>query len=431
MGNSNLCNKEDVMYALIDCNNFFVSCERVFRPDLEGRPVVVLSNNDGCVIARSNEVKSLGVPMGAPAYKYRSLFAKHNVVQFSSNYALYGDMSNRVMQLLGEYTDRMEIYSIDEAFLDFHGIPYDDLYKIGSEIKSRVERATGIPISIGFAKTKTLSKLANRIAKKYAQRTGGVYLIETDSQREKALSWLEIGDVWGIGSRLSKRLESLGVYSALEFSKIDSGVVKRYFSVVEMRLQQELRGVPALRLSEVAPRKSISVTRTFDTACNNKDVLRDRCGTYVSIAAEKLRQQNSCCTSLVLFLHTNSYATSQAQHRESISITLPFSTNSSLELIHFVLSGLDRIYKEGYLYRRAGVILLGIEPSEDKQLNLFYERDLKHVDLMHTIDKLNSTFGSQKVRLGVQSPGTIWKMRQEYRSPCYTTRLSDLITINV
>ena len=213
MGNSNLCNKEDVMYALIDCNNFFVSCERVFRPDLEGRPVVVLSNNDGCVIARSNEVKSLGVPMGAPAYKYRSLFAKHNVVQFSSNYALYGDMSNRVMQLLGEYTDRMEIYSIDEAFLDFHGIPYDDLYKIGSEIKSRVERATGIPISIGFAKTKTLSKLANRIAKKYAQRTGGVYLIETDSQREKALSWLEIGDVWGIGSRLSKRLESLGVRS--------------------------------------------------------------------------------------------------------------------------------------------------------------------------------------------------------------------------
>lgn len=252
------------MFALIDCNNFYASCERVFRPDLIGKPVVVLSNNDGCVIARSNEAKAVGVPMGAPAFEYEELFQKHKVQVFSANFALYGDMSNRVMDLLGEYTPEMEIYSIDEAFLKFEGFTFFNLQAYGLEMQKRVTKCTGIPISVGIAPTKSLAKIANKIAKKFTQQTQGVHAITDKDKLIKALKWTKIEDVWGIGRQHAKRLQAIGVTNAFEFTQLDKDWVQKNMAIVGLRLHQDLNGIPTLDLEETQPKKNIATTRSLD-----------------------------------------------------------------------------------------------------------------------------------------------------------------------
>ena len=418
------------MYALIDCNNFYASCERVFRPDLNGKPIVVLSNNDGCVIARSNEAKDVGIPMGAPAFKFDDLFKQYDVTVFSANFALYGDMSMRVMNIISAYCPDVEIYSIDEAFLDFSDFDKFDLQKYGEDIVCKVLKSTGIPISIGFATTKALSKLANRIAKKYPKETKSVYIIDNDEKRIKALKWLKVEDVWGIGRRHSKRLNNLNIKTAFQFTQLSDEFVKKRMSVVELRLKQELEGNSILKLERKKDKKNISTTRSFEKMHTTLDELKERVATFSVSCAEKLRKQKSCCNSLMVFLHTNGFRKDLPQYSRNIVVKLPFPTNSNMEITEFAIQGLEKIFKEGFFYKKAGVIIMEFCPENEVQQTLFEHSNPKHLVLMKVIDKLNSSIGQQKVKLAIQDKDRVWKMKQEKLSPRYTTKLNEIITIN-
>ncbi|MDT8412906.1 MAG: Y-family DNA polymerase [Vicingaceae bacterium] len=419
------------MFALIDCNNFYASCERVFRPDLVGKPIVVLSNNDGCVIARSNEAKALNIPMGAPAFKFKEVFANNNVKVFSSNYALYGDMSNRVMNLLREFTPDIEIYSIDEAFLKFIGFQFYDLQQYGEHIKHTIYKGTGIPISVGFAPTKALSKVANRIAKKYPNQTKGVYIIDSDEKRIKALKWLKIEDVWGIGRRLSKRLNKYGVTNAYEFTLLPDEFVKKELSIVGLRLKKELSGLPTLDLEHTQKKKAIATTRSFDKMLTDIASINERVSTFAATCAEKLRQQKSCCNILMVFVLTNEHRKDLTQYSKNIVIKTDYPTNSSIDLIKYASIGLKAIYKQGYQYKKAGVVVMGITPQQEKQLNFFVKENPKHEKIMSVMDNINLSIGKKKIKLAVQDLGRTWKMKQEKLSPRYTTKLDEVIEINV
>jgi len=417
------------MFALIDCNNFYASCERVFRPELIGQPIVVLSNNDGAVIARSNEAKALGVPMGAIAFEYESFFQKHNIHVFSANFALYGDMSSRVMNLLQEYSPDMEIYSIDEAFLKLKGFDYVDLDVYGKEMQQRVTKWTGIPISVGIAPTKALAKVANRIAKKYPDRTRSSYVIDSEEKRLKALKWLQIEDVWGIGRQHAKRLNSCGVRTAFDFTQLNDAWIRRSMSIVELRLKHDLSGKPTLDLEKVKPRKNIATTRSFERNLIHFSDIQERVTTFAVACAEKLRRQHSCCTALLVFLRTNVHRQELEQYTNSTVVKLPFATNSSIELVKFATEGLKRIFRQGYHYKKAGVVIMDFKPENEVQLNLFENSNPKHMGLMKTMDALNQCYGQQKIRLASQDQKRVWKMKQERLSPRYTTRLQDVIVV--
>jgi len=418
------------MFALIDCNNFYASCERVFRPDLIGKPLVVLSNNDGCVIARSNEAKAVGVPMGAPAFEYAELFAQHHVHVFSANFALYGDMSNRVMEILSEYTPEMEIYSIDEAFLKFEGFKYVDLQACGIEMQKRVTKSTGIPISVGIAPTKSLAKIANKIAKKFAQQTQSVYAITDADKRNKALKWTKVEDIWGVGRQHAKRLSAINVNNALQFAQLDKDWVQKHMSIVGLRLHQDLNGIPTLDLEEVQPKKNIATTRSFDKNFTTLEELKERVTTFAVSCAEKLRKQGSCCNAISVFVHTNRFRKDLPQYARSMVVQLPFASNSNMELAKYANIALQRIFKPGYHYKKAGVIVLDFTPETETQLTIFGNSNPKHASAMQVIDKLNALYGQQKVKLASQDLKKIWKMKQEKLSPRYTTNLKDIITIN-
>jgi DNA polymerase V len=417
------------MFALVDCNNFFASCERVFRPDLNHKPIAVLSNNDGCVIARSNEVKALGVPMGAPAFKYKHLFEQHQIHVFSSNYALYGDMSSRVMRLLAEYTPDLEIYSIDEAFLKLDGFEHFDLQTYGLAIKKRVDKGTGIPISVGIAPTKSLAKVANRIAKKFPEKTKGVYIIETETQRLKALKWLKIEDVWGIGRRYAKKLNYFGIRTAYDFTLQSDDWVKRNFSIVGLRLKKDLLGEPVIELEHVATKKSIATTRSFDYTYSDLKTISERVSTFAVSCAEKLRQQQTACTTILVFLQTNRHKANVTQYNPQIVVKMPYPSNSSIDIVKFAIKGLKQIYRPNFQYKKAGVVVMNIVPEKNRQLNLFHSPNPKHQKLMKAVDQLNQTIGYQKVKLACQDLGRTWKMRQEKLSPRYTTQLNEVIKI--
>ena len=419
------------MFALVDCNNFYASCERVFRPDLNGKPIVVLSNNDGCVIARSNEAKDLGIPMGAPAFEYEKLFQQQKVHVFSANFALYGDMSHRVMSVLSDYSPAMEIYSIDECFLSLRGFELFNLQEYGMLMRNKVVKWTGIPISVGIAPTKALSKVANRIAKKFSERTKGVYIIDSEESRIKALKWLKVEDVWGIGRQHAKRLQAQGVKTAYDFTQLNDAFVRKQMSVVGLRLKHDLQGIPTLNLDEVQPKKNIATTRSFDGNYTKFEQISERVSTFAVSCAEKLRKQNSCCNSLMVFIHSNRHRKDLPQYNRNIVIQLPFATNSSIELSKFAIQALKQIFKEGYSYKKAGVIVQDFTPQDSVQKSLFEERNEKHIPLMKAVDKLNALFGQQKIRLASQDAKRVWKMKQEKLSPNYTTKLSDVITIKV
>ena len=334
------------MYALVDCNNFYASCERLFKPSLNDKPVVVLSNNDGCVIARSNEAKAY-IPMGAVAYKYKSVFEKNKVAVFSTNFALYGDLSNRVMNTLRTFTPDIEIYSIDEAFLEFVGFDNYDLNAYGVTIKDTVKKNVGIPVSIGFASTKALCKVANRIAKKFPIKTNGCYVIDTEEKRIKALKWLKIEDVWGIGRKTAAKLRAIGIINAHEFTELHDGYVRKEFSIVGLRLKHELEGKPRLSLDEVVNKKSIATTRSFKNDINDFNELKERISTYAVLCAEKLRKQESYCNVLTVFIYTNRFRKEQPQYYKSINVVIPYPTASSITLSKSALQGLKVIYKKG------------------------------------------------------------------------------------
>lgn len=419
------------MFALIDCNNFYASCERVFNPSLNGKPIVVLSNNDGCVIARSSEAKTLGIPMGAVAFEYEAFFIENEVHVFSANFPLYGDMSQRVMTIIQEYSPEVEIYSIDEAFLKLSGFEHIDLQEYGIAIQKRILKCTGIQVCVGIASTKALAKVANRIAKKYPEKTTSTYVIDDDVKRLKALKWLAIEDVWGIGRQHAKRLHQLGVKKAFEFTQLNDSWVRRNMSIIGIRLKKDLLGIPTLALEDIQPRKNIATTRSFEKSLSKLEAISERVSTFSVICAEKLRKQKSACQSIQVFIQTNYHRSDLPQYCKNCVLKLPYPTNSSIELVKFALQALEYIYKPGYSFKKAGVILMDFIPEDNIQLSLFENSNPKHHQLMKTIDSMNQLFGQQKIKLASQDQKRVWKMKQEKLSPRYTTKLSDIITIHV
>ncbi|REA58177.1 SOS mutagenesis and repair protein UmuC [Dyadobacter luteus] len=416
------------MFALVDCNNFYASCERLFRPDLVGKPIVVLSNNDGCVIARSQEAKDLGIKMGAPAFLFDKLFKDQKVHVFSSNYALYGDISARVMNMLSSYTPDIEVYSIDESFLRFDGFDYFSLQEIGRKMRQQVTQGTGIPISVGFAPTKALAKMANKIAKKRTE-TGGVFVIDTREGLEKEIAKFTIDDVWGIGPRHFKMLQAMGIRTVQDFTRLPDAWVKKQMSVVGLRLKHELQGIRTLDLEDVKPKQNIAVTRSFNENYDDYEWVKERVITFATICAERLRKQDSCCNVLQVFLLTNSFRPDQPQYTPATTVKLPYPTNSGIELAHFAEDALKRIYKSGFGYKKAGVVVMEFTPAADAQLMIFNNSNPKHGNLMAVVDKFNHALGQQKVKLASQDLDRVWKMKRERLSPRYTTRMSEIVTI--
>jgi len=420
------------MFALVDCNNFYASCERVFDPRLENRPIVVLSNNDGCVIARSNEAKALGIAMGEPAFQKEKLYAKHNVAIFSSNFALYGDMSQRVMRTLAQHSAAMEIYSIDEAFLECGGLTADGLDRFGSQLRKTVKQWTGIPVSIGVAPTKTLAKVANHIAKRLPDNSG-VCVLNKEETIEYCLKKLPVEKLWGVGRRYALFLRSWGINTAWDLRRMPEGWVKDNMTVVGLRLQKELKGEPCIPLeNQPQKKKEICTSRSFGTMVMELDELQQAVSMYATRCAEKLRTQNSCTNLVEVFLHTNPFRPDLPQYKNVRFVRLPVASNSTLNVVQAALRGLQSIYRTGYQYKKAGVIVSGLVPSNTIQYNLFHPTDEdRHTRLMTAMDKVNDREGRDVLRVAEQGFDRRWTLRQERLSPCYTTRWADFMTISV
>lgn len=416
------------MYALVDCNNFYASCERVFNPSLNGKPIVVLSNNDGCVIARSNGAKALGIKMGAVAFQIQHIIRQHDIQVFSSNFLLYGDMSRRVMNILSAYSPNCEVYSIDECFLDLTGFDIN-FREYGSSIRNRVRKWTGLPVSVGIAPTKALAKAANRIAKKFST-LDGIHVIDTEEKRIKALKWLPIEDVWGIGRRYARKLQAMGVKTAYDFTQLPESLVRSFMTVVGWKLQKDLQGVPSIEMEVPEKKQSIATTRSFDRDYSTFEDLRERISTFTMMSAGKLREQKSMCQRLVVFIETNRFNEKEDFYSNSILLKLPFPTSSSLELVNFAVNGLKGIFRENKHYKRAGVILMDFVDANEYQPSLFFNSNPKHKNLMEAVDKLNSKYGKTLVRLASQDE-LMHKMRRRHLSKAYTTNFDELIEINI
>jgi len=421
------------MYALVDCNNFYASCERVFRPDLNGKPVAILSNNDGCVISRSDEAKAAGIPMGAPEFKYREILKEKNITVFSSNYPLYGDLSNRVMEILYQFSPNVEIYSVDEAFMNFDGLEINDYTQYGFAIQKRVLKWVGIPTSIGFANTKALSKIANKIAKKFSEKTKGVYIIATEESRIKALKWTKIEDVWGIGFRLSKKCKLQNIHTAYDFTLPQhESWIKKEMGVVGLRLKYELEGKSVLELEPLnEQKKSIAITRSFPKQLNDFDALKERVSTFATVCSEKLRKQKSCCHTVIVMLVIDKHKYKTNKYYFNSAITLPYATNSALTISNAAIDLLKKIYPENnpFKFKKAGVIVTEIIPENTKQFHLFEEENPKHLALMKTMDYLNQKIGKKKVQIANQNLEKTWDMNQNHLSPRYTTNIKEILEV--
>jgi len=417
--------KSNRIVALVDCNNFFVSCERVFRPDLVEKPIVVLSNNDGNIIARSNEAKALGIKMAEPYFKIKSFLKKNRVQVFSSNYTLYGDMSHRVMSVLQHLEPDVEIYSIDEAFISLPAGKEFDLTEHGRHIRQTVRQWTGIPVSIGFAPTKTLAKLANRMAKKNPQYQG-VFDLTGCGDTDEILARIEVADVWGIGRQYTKKLNSQGIFSARDLKHANDNWVRKHLTVMGLRTVWELRGIPCIPIEEApSAKKGIITSKSFGRPVTSLEELREAVATYVSRAAEKLRSQQSIANSLHVFLATNIFKPEKPQYSKSIMVTLPEPTSSTAVLIKYALKGLKELYRPGYDFQKAGVMLAEIMPESCRQRSLF-DRTKSDKDLMNAQDKINRKWGSNTLRYAVSGYKKSWTFRREYLSQAYTTRWDQL-----
>ncbi|WP_343686812.1 Y-family DNA polymerase [Chryseobacterium gleum] len=392
------------MYALVDCNNFFVSCERTLDPDLEGRPVVVLSNNDGCVVSRSKEAKDLGIPMAAPAFKYKELFQKHDVKSFSAKFELYNYKSQQVINIAKSYVLDHEVYSIDELFLDLTGFKYIDIYEYCLKIKDEIKDKENIPVSIGIAPTKTLCKVANRIVKDFPENFNGIYILDTSEKIEKALKWLNIGDVWGIGRRLAAKMNDSGVYKAWDLLQKPEMWVRKIMGIHGVRMINELKGIRQLELDAPSPKKSIAVTRSFMQMLTNKEEVRERVETFGMYCSERLRKQNTCCKMITVFVQTNRFRKDLPEYKNAMTRILSNPTNSSILIGRVVNELFEAIYREGFHYKRAGVMVNDFVPEDQRQISLF-EEDIQnqHLPVMKAMDAMNRKFGKDKVRLGSMS----------------------------
>lgn len=412
--------------ALVDCNNFYASCERVFNPKLERQPVVVLSNNDGCVVARSNEAKALGIGMGVPEFQIRPLRDAHDVQVFSSNYALYGDMSQRVMACLEQFCPDLEIYSIDEAFLSLSGFTSRNLTDYGHTIRATVKRWTGIPVSVGIAETKTLAKVASRVAKRTPD-TGGVFDLRTCPDRDALLGRLAVEDVWGIGVNYARFLTQHGIGTALQLRHADDQFIRTHMGIVGLRLIMELRGISCLELEQCpAPKQGITYSRAFGKMVATLAEMEEAVSSYTARAAEKLRAEQMAVTVLTVFLHTNQFQDTP-QYSNSITLKLPVATDTTQELIRSALLGIRKIYRDGFAYKKAGVMFTGLVPASQIQTDLFDQQDrARSKKLMVALDSINNRFGSGTLHYASSGITKAWRTQFRQRSPAYTTNWDDL-----
>lgn len=420
------------LFALVDCNNFYASCERVFQPALRGRPVVVLSNNDGCVIARSNEAKALGIGMGAPWHLYKGRFAEQGVIVRSSNYTLYGDMSARVMRILADFTPDLEIYSIDEAFLDLAGID-DGCGRLAQHIgrlRETVLQWTGIPVSVGVAPTKLLAKVANRLAKK-DPAAGGMRALVDESSQVEALSRLELTDLWGIARRMAARLVDHGIRSPLELRAADPRDLRRRFGVVVERLGRELSGTPCLPLELLTPdRKSIVASRSFGQPIKQKADVEEAVSAFASRAAAKMRRQGLATAHLSVFLETNPFREQDPQYMAMRGVSLPVATADTAQLIAAAHRALGAIWRDGYRYKKAGVMPVDLVKAASVGSGLFDRRDdPRSLARMRTLDSLNARFGRDTITCGRTAARRPWLLRSEMLSRRYTTDWDELLAV--
>lgn len=421
----------ETLVALVDCNNFYVSCERVFNPKLENVPVLVLSNNDGCIVARSNEVKALGVPMGEPFFKSKEIVEKNNVRVFSSNYTLYGDMSARVFATLSQFTPEIEIYSIDEAFLNLSGFDRRcSLTEYCRLIRQTVKQWTGIPVSVGIAETKVLAKIANRLAKRSA-RAGGVLDLTRPGYREKALEKTNVWDIWGIGRRHGQRLIDKNIVTARQLRDIDDNIIRRQMGVVGVRLVYELRGISCLPLELCPPpKKGITSSRSFGRAITDKTEIKEAIAAYISTAAVKLRSQRSSTKYLTVFLMTNRFRDDEPQYNNAATVELPVASDNTEELMHYAEQVVDRLFKEGYKYKKAGVMMTGLVPTDQVQTDMFDGADRgRDNKVMQALDLINSQIKKGALQIAAQGRTQPWRMKCEKRTPNYTTSWKELVTV--
>ncbi|EIY5055769.1 Y-family DNA polymerase [Klebsiella variicola] len=420
------------MFALCDVNSFYASCETVFRPDLKGRPVVVLSNNDGCVIARSPEAKPF-VKMGEPYFKQKDMFRRHGIIAFSSNYELYADMSNRVMTTLEELSPRCEIYSIDEAFCDLTGVrSCRDLTDFGREIRETVLRRTHLTVGVGIAQTKTLAKLANHAAKQWQRQTGGVVDLSNLERQRKLMALLPVHEVWGVGRRISKKLEAMGIKTVLQLADTDIRFIRKHFNVVLERTVRELRGEPCLGLEEFAPvKQEIVCSRSFGGRITEYHEMRQAICSYASRAAEKLRGEHQYCRFISAFVKTSPFALNEPYYGNNASVKLLTPTQDSRDIITAATKCLDAIWKDGHRYQKAGVMLSDFYSQGVAQLNLFDDNAPRKNSgkLMEVLDHLNAKNGRGSLYFAGQGIQTTWQMKRDMLSPRYTTRFSDLLKV--
>ena len=420
------------MFALADCNNFFASCERVFRPDLQGKPVIVLSSNDGCAIARSNEAKALGIKMGAPFFKIRDLVEKHGVAVFSGNMALYGNMSQRVRWVLEEFAPAVEVYSIDEAFLDLRGMSNIDFDTYAKEISARCWKMTSIPVSVGIAPTKTLAKIASKLCKQYPKLRGGCYM-HRPQDIEKVLRKYPVEDVWGIGRKSAAKLQARYVKTAYDFTQLPEAAVQKMMGITGVRTWKELQGIPCIEFEDgFEAKQSICVSRSFSSEIYDVRELQEQIANFASTMAEKLRKQGSIASEVAVFAYTNRFKENQPQTHSSSLISFPTPTSEQRTIVAKAVAATQELFKVGYGYKKAGVIATGIMAESEMIQSLFDDTEAteKEHRITSALDAINRAYGDGTLKLAVQGSGRI-KTTSEKQSPHYTTRWSDLPTVSV
>ncbi len=417
------------VFALIDCNSFYASCERVFRPDLMRTPIVVLSNNDGCVIARSAEAKALGIKMGVPYFQIRNDLRRWGVAVFSSNYALYGDMSERVMTVIESLVPAVEVYSIDEAFADLSGVP--DRETLGRRIRAEVLRRTGIPVGVGIATTKTLAKLANHSAKRWQKQTGGVVDLVDPERRDKVLRVTDVSDVWGVGRRMTEHLQKMGIRTAYDLAQADAWTLRKQFSVVIEKTARELRGTHCLELEEAAPPKQeICCSRMFGTRLQELAPIQEAVASYAARACEKLRQQHSLCKRVRVSIRTGMFNPDEPKFAKGVVCELPYPTDDTRHISRAALAGLEHLYREGYAFSKAEVLLMDLCQRGEHTDDLFAEtQPAKSEQVMSVLDAINTKWGRNTLRPGRVPTAPDWGMRREMMSQSYTTRLDQLWSV--
>ncbi|KRW62318.1 translesion error-prone DNA polymerase V subunit UmuC [Pseudomonas sp. TTU2014-080ASC] len=420
----------DQVFALIDCNSFYASCERVFRPDLARVPIVVLSNNDGCVIARSADAKPF-VKMGEPYFQIKNKLRKHGIMAFSSNYALYGDMSQRVMTVIESMVPALEVYSIDEAFVELSGLPVGAIERLCREIRAQVLRSTGIPTGVGIGSSKTLAKLANHAAKRWQRQTGGVVEILAPERRDKLLKAVEVSEVWGIGRRMTAHLEAMNIKTAWELAQADAWTLRKQFSVVVEKTARELRGISCLELEHVVPNKQeICCSRMFGKRIRELPPIKEAVASYAARACEKLRKQGSLCKKVRVSIRTGMFNPDEAKYARGMICELPYPTDDTRVITKAVVEGVEQVFREGHAYAKTEVLLIDLCQRGEYTDDLFATTQPAAAEkVMQVMDTINARWGKGTLRPGGVPVSADWAMRRELLSACYTTRLDQLWTV--